>query len=67
MIYSDVKESLKKQADGADFITVTQVGRCLGIKNREVVRNRYLNGLDKVDGRYYLISDVAHRIMERVG
>ena len=67
MIYSEVKESLKKQADGADFITATQVGRCLGIKNREVVRNRYLNGLDKVDGRYYLIADVAHRIMERVG
>lgn len=67
MSYSEIKESLKKQADGADFITVTQVGRCLGIKNREVVRNRYLSGLDKVDGRYYLISDVAHRIMERVG
>ena len=66
MSYTDVKDSLKKAADGAEFITAKQVGTCLGIKNRETVRTKYLSGLDKVDGKYYLIADVAHRIIERI-
>ena len=65
MSITEIKESLKRAAGGAEFITATQVGKCLGIKNKESIRNKYLSGLEKVDGKYYLISDVAHRIIER--
>lgn len=62
---SEVKDALKKQAGGADFITVGQVGKVFGIKDYPAIKNRYLHGLECVDNKYYFIPDVVRNIMER--
>lgn len=61
----DIVKSLRKQANGADFVTKAQVSRTLGIDRHTAAR--YLEGLDRIDGKLYFVGDVAARILQRLG
>lgn len=59
MTRNDICAELSRVAEGQAFITCTQLSRALGIKHSENVKKEYLTGLEAVNGRYYLIRDVA--------
>lgn len=54
---------MKKEADGAIFITQTDVARYFKIQPRRA--KRYLQDLESVDGKYYFIPDVAEVFKKR--
>lgn len=56
--------ALKRCTDGAEVITKTEFQRFIGIKKADHVK-KYLAGLEAIDGKYYLISDVAGTLMRR--
>lgn len=64
MLKSEVEKKIQQET-GQVFITKTQLAKCMGIKRAEHV-DRYLDGLDKIDGKYYFVPDVAKRLMERM-
>lgn len=55
----DIKEALGSYTGGAAVITRAQFARFMGIKNPKNV-DKYLCGLDRISGKYYLITDVTN-------
>ncbi len=55
---------MKQDCGGADFITLSQFCRYMGIKDPYKAKKNYLDGLDRVSKRYY-IPDVVDRMMQR--
>lgn len=53
---------MSRQA-GAMFATKSQIAAWFGIKNVRYIE-KFVDGLQAVDGKYYLISDLAD-VMER--
>lgn len=56
--------ALKRCNGGAEVITKAQLQRFFGIKKQEHVR-KYVQGLESMDGKYYLVTDVASELMRR--
>ena len=56
---------LRRSAEGAEFITKTQFKKMMGISQMDHIQ-KYFAGLESVDGKYYLISDVAGELMHRM-
>lgn len=56
--------ALKSHSDGADVITKSQFMSFMGIKKYDHIK-KYLSGLDAIDGKYYLISEVAGALLRR--
>lgn len=48
----------------AGFITKTQLARVMGISDIHKI-NKYLDGLEAIDGKYYLIPMVAEKLQRR--
>lgn len=46
-------------------ITVTQLSCFMQQKNKSRVKEKYLDGLERISGKYYLIDDVAQSLMEK--
>lgn len=65
MNYSEVKKELERSIDGSSFCTLQQVVRFMGLKNPDRVKKTYLDGLDRVNGKFYFVPDVARRLCER--
>lgn len=53
----------ERETGGQAFITATQLTRLLGQKNSYRVKEKFLVGLDVLDGTLYFIPDVAARLM----
>ena len=53
----------ERETNGQAFITATQLTRLLGQKNSYRVKEKFLTGLDVLDGTLYFIPDVAARLM----
>ena len=53
-----------KSAFGSAFITRQQLSQYMGIKNPKNV-DQYSKGLEKVNGKFYFIPDVAGVLKER--
>ena len=63
MIKSDIAKALRRSCQ-SEFITRQQIAKAFGIKNSRYVKD-YVDGLDKIDGKYYLIDEVAENILRR--
>ena len=47
---------------GGPFITAAQFAQFIGDKNVSRARRKYLQDLEAIDGKRYLISEVAERL-----
>lgn len=56
--------ALKRHANGAEVITKAGLQSFMGIKKADHVK-KYFTGLESIDGKYYLISDVAGVLAQR--
>lgn len=61
-----VKEALRQSAGGAEVITLSQISRFFGRKKPTTVDYRLTEGLEKIDGKWYLLNDVADAIAKRM-
>ena len=61
MTRTDIAKELRRFT-GAGTISRTQLAEFLGEKNPSRVRKKYLEGLEAIGGRRYLITDVADRL-----
>ena len=69
MTKRDIQNSMRQMA-GADFVTISDISRCLG-KSREYVRTQITAGLEYIGSdsetcrsKRYFVGDVADRIMQ---
>ena len=65
MTRNEIAKALSNVAEGAEFITAAQLTRALGRTNPKRIKAAYLKGLAAVDGKYYLIREVATVLKER--
>ncbi len=56
---------LRRHVRGAGTITPGQFASFMGLKNVSRVKAQYLDGLDHINGRYF-IADVAKRLQQEV-
>ena len=59
MTRNDICTELSRVAEGQAFITCAQLSKAMGIKHSEIVKKEYLSGLEAVNGRYFLVREVA--------
>jgi len=57
----EIKQQLERYTGGV-FITRQKLADALGVDNPRHV-DRYLSGLDRINGKYYLIEEVAGKLM----
>ncbi len=60
-----ITAALRRSADGAEVITKTQFKKFMGISKTDHVQ-KYFAGLESIEGKYYLISDVAGELLQRM-
>lgn len=65
MTNQDIRRALAKAGETQAFITATQLAKCMGMKTANYVKKTFLSGLECVDGKYYLIPDVAAVLISR--
>lgn len=61
---AELIKTLQSRA-GSDFITRKQISEAIGYRDPASV-DPMLNGLDRLNGKYYFIPDVAERMLQRV-
>lgn len=61
----ELVRSMIQASGGSRFITKAELVRFMGLSNQRYVA-RYVDGLDRVDGKRFFIPDVAERIIGRV-
>ena len=64
MTRAEIASELRKMSGGG-LVTVREVCRFVRDSNTYRVRNRYLKGLESVNG-HYLVTDVARRISQNL-
>ncbi len=62
----DLIRKMEQAAETQGFITASQFARFMGCTNISKCKYKYLSGLDRVDGKYYFIPDVAAVLMSRM-
>ena len=65
MTRNDICAELARVTEGQAFITCSQLARALGIKHTENVKKEYLAGLEAVDGKRFLIREVADALKKK--
>jgi hypothetical protein len=65
MTGSDISASLRNVTGGQAFITVSQLAKALGRTDQAKVKKAYLADLTAVDGKYFLITEVADVMKKR--
>lgn len=55
----------KTPVNDIGFITAAGVGRCIGESNSSRVKKNYLDGLNAINGKLYLITEVADRLLAK--
>jgi len=67
MIYKKpIVDSLRLVTGGQAFITATQLARALGCTDSYKVKSKYLKELPALNGKYYLILDVAEELRKQM-
>lgn len=59
MTKTEIAKVLEKETNGQAFITVSQLTKLLGRTDSRKVKNSILRDLETVNGKYYLIKEVA--------
>lgn len=62
MTREECVKALQKSAKAEGFITMAELLRFLGMKNRACAK-RYVEGCDLIDNKFYFIREVAGVIM----
>lgn len=63
MTARDIENDIKKSVGGASFITPGQLAAYLGQKNVTRVKNRYLNGVFRLEGtKSYFVPEIAKNL-----
>ena len=65
MTKQEVIRKLEQTSKTQGFITASQFAQFMGRTNISKCKDKYLSGLDRVDGKYYFIPDVAAVLMSR--
>lgn len=65
MTRTDIAGALRAVTEGQAFITASQLARAMGRSDQRKVKDAYLKDLEAVDGKYYLIIEVAKALKER--
>lgn len=65
MTRNEITAELSRVANGQAFITTTQLARAMGRADPQRVKREYLSGIEAVDGRLYLIREVAEVLKSR--
>ena len=65
MTKSDIAKEMRQYLGGRGTIRAKELAVFLGEGNLTRVREKYLNGLEAIDGRIYLVTEVAERLKER--
>lgn len=65
MTRNEISAALRTVTDGQAFITVGQLAKAMGRADKWRIKDAYLKDLEAVDGKYYLIIDVARVLKER--
>lgn len=60
----EIINAMKKQVNGAEFITKQQLAGFMGIKDPKNI-NQYIKGLEAVNGKYFFIPDIAKVLWQR--
>ena len=58
----DIKRALQNGSSAKGFITAKEFSQVMGIKTADHAKKKYLNGLERISGKYYLIEDVADKL-----
>ena len=58
-----LQKELTRYANGGAFATRTQIARCIGLSNARNISD-ILVDLPRIKDKYYLISDVADRLID---
>lgn len=67
MVYKKpIVDSLRLVTGGQAFITATQLARALGCADSYKVKTKYLKGLPALNGKYYMILDVAEELRKQM-
>lgn len=56
---TDITKALQRASTDQGFITLAELTAAFGCKDPKAVKRKFLVGLEAVNGKYYLISDVA--------
>ena len=65
MTKQEIKRALERVSESQGFVTATQFTKVMGQKTVDYMKKKYLNGLECIDGKYYLISDIVTVLWER--
>lgn len=65
MTANSLVKALQDVTEGQAFITASQLARAFGRTDQAKVRKAYLSGLEAIDGKYYLVRDVAAVLQKR--
>lgn len=65
MTRNDISGALRTVTGGQAFITAGQLAKAMGRADQKKVKDAYLKDLEAVDGKYYLIIEVAKVLKER--
>ena len=63
MTKQDYISAMKQAANGADFITLSEISGMLGVKKADKAR-KYVTGLTRLSNKYYFIPEVADKMMD---
>ena len=61
----EIMRDMEKISGTQGMITETKFAAYMGIKCAYYARKKYLDGLEIIDNKYYFISDVIDRLLER--
>lgn len=61
-----ITQALIKHTNGAGVITKAQLSRFFGHAHETAVENRITRNLEKIDNKWFLVTDVAGEIARRM-
>ncbi len=61
----EIVRKFEQATGGQSFITASQFARLMGCSNVDKCKNKFLSGLERIDGKYYFIPDVAAVLLSR--
>lgn len=59
----EIVRKMEQVSKTQGFITASQFARFMGRTNVSKCKDKYLSGLERIDGKYYFIPDVAKVLM----
>lgn len=66
MTKKELVADMKQTVGGGGFITLSGIANYIGVKSHHSV-DKYVIGLDRINGKYYFIPDVADSMLRLGG